>query len=248
MTQNPFDQVAPDYEKVHNRNLPPGVSSDEFVTQKAAKVVEWITYSHKEKDFNYLDFGCGNGRLFKHLLASPALQPLIAEGRLQLFGFDTSKKSLEEAGKITGDSRVCFFSDFNQIADEIRFDLIICCNVFHHIVPAARDATIKTLGDRMARNARLALWEHNPYNPFTRLIVKTCPFDADAHLLTLNSAITLFQRHSFHSCEHAYVNIFPPKLQRFKTLSAIENTFAQTPIGAQYFVIFGREEEPADYL
>jgi hypothetical protein len=42
MSNTVFDRVARDYEKIHNRSLPPGVSSDEFVRQKAEHVVRWI--------------------------------------------------------------------------------------------------------------------------------------------------------------------------------------------------------------
>ena len=50
MSNTVFDRVARDYEKIHNRSLPPGVSSDEFVRQKAEHVIGWILGSRAARD------------------------------------------------------------------------------------------------------------------------------------------------------------------------------------------------------
>ena len=106
MGSNVFDRVARDYEEIHNRSLPPGVCSDEFVRQKAPVVTEWILNKITSQPFCYLDYGCGNGRLFKLLVESDPLRPLIEKGSLRLFGFDTSEESLRAARAIVGDERV----------------------------------------------------------------------------------------------------------------------------------------------
>ncbi|MCK7513270.1 MAG: hypothetical protein MZV70_60735 [Desulfobacterales bacterium] len=36
MERNVFDRVARDYERIHNRSLPPGVRSADFIGQRAA--------------------------------------------------------------------------------------------------------------------------------------------------------------------------------------------------------------------
>src|SRR3990172_6396109 len=102
MERNVFDQVACDYEKIHDRSLPPGVHSHEFIQQRAANVIQWISDGYVGQEFCYLDFGCGNGRLFKSLIESESLKPLVEQGRLRLFGFDTSAESLKEAKRIAG--------------------------------------------------------------------------------------------------------------------------------------------------
>jgi SAM-dependent methyltransferase len=242
MAKDLFDRVARDYEKIHNRSLPPGVRSDEFVAQKAAKVAQWITDGYGHKGFCYLDFGCGNGRLFKPLLESDLLKPLVEQGGLRLFGFDTSAESLKEAKAIAGDDRIGLVHDLGDLPADIRFDLVISCNVFHHIVPAERAATAKTLRAWMKPGANLVIWEHNPFNPLTRLIVKACPFDADACLLTLNTTIDLFETNSYRYLKHAYVNVFPPRLQKLDAVAAIEVKLSRLPIGAQYWVMFERDE------
>ena len=172
MENNVFDRVVADYEKIHNRSLPPGVRSDDFIRQRAARVIRWISDGYAGRDFFCLDFGCGNGRMLKSPLESEALKPFLVQGRLKLFGFDTSVESIHEAKSLLGDDRVCLTSEFDRLNRDVRFDLVISCHVFHHIPPAERGATVKTLHAWMKPGARLVIWEHNPFNPFTRVLVK----------------------------------------------------------------------------
>ena len=242
MAKNVFDQVARDYEKIHNQSLPPGVHSADFIRQRAARVTRWICEAYSGKEFCYLDFGCGNGRMLKFLLDSDALKPLLEQARLKLFGFDTSVESINEARSLIGDERVCLVSDLNHLPGDVRFDFVISCHVFHHIPPAERAETVERLASWMNPASRLVIWEHNPFNPITRLLVKTCPFDGDARLLTLNTTKTLFGENSFRYREHAYVNVFPPRWLRLDAVSAIEVKLSRLPIGAQYWAMFERDE------
>ncbi len=149
MGTNVFDRVARDYERIHNRSLPPGVRSDDFIRQRAATVARWLSAGYSGKEVCYLDFGCGNGRMLKSLLESDAVMPLVEQGRLRLFGFDTSVESVNEARGLIGDDRVCLVSDLNHLPGDIRFDFVICCHVFHHIPPAERAQTAAGLATRM---------------------------------------------------------------------------------------------------
>ena len=242
MGRNVFDQVARDYERIHDRSLPPGVHSADFICQRAANVSRWIFHGYAGKEFCYLDFGCGNGRMLKSLLASSSLRPLVENGRLRLFGFDTSVESINEAKSLAGDVPVCLVSDWKDLPGDVRFDLVISCHVFHHIPPAERAATAKTLRNWMKPASRLVIWEHNPFNPFTRLLIKLCPFDEDARLLTLKMTRTLFETNSFLGLQHEYVNVFPPQWTRCEVLGALEQKLVHLPIGAQYWVMFERRE------
>ena len=242
MAKNVFDQVARDYEKIHNRSLPPGVHSADFISQRAANVIRWISDGYAGQEFCYLDFGCGNGRMLKSLLASDALKPLVEQGRLRLFGFDTSVESIAAAKTLAGADPICLVSDLNDLPWSVRFDFVISCHVFHHIPLAERAAAAKILRNRMKPSSRLVVWEHNPFNPITRMLVKMCPFDGDARLLTLNTTKTLFGKNSFRYLEHAYVNVFPPRWLRVDALAAIEKKLLGLPTGAQYWAMFERDE------
>ena len=43
-----------------------------------------------------------------------------------------------------------------------------------------------------------------PLSPFTHLIVKFCPFNQDAPLLMLNTAVQLFAGHGFDYVDHTH--------------------------------------------
>jgi SAM-dependent methyltransferase len=242
MEKNVFDRVARDYEKIHDRSLPPGVHSADFISQRVASVTRWISDGYTGREFFYLDFGCGNGRMLKSLLESDPLRPLAEQGRLRLFGFDTSVESINEAKDLMGNDRVCLVSDLAQLPGGLRFDFVISCHVFHHIPPAERAGTAVTLATWMKPASRLVIWEHNPFNPITRLLVKMCPFDDDARLLTLHSTKTLFGQNVFRFIRCAYVNVFPPGWQRLHALSVIEKKLRGVPVGAQYWAMFERND------
>jgi SAM-dependent methyltransferase len=240
MSPSAFDRVAHDYEEIHNRSLPPGVHSDEFVVLKAEKMAGWIGAPARGREFCYLDFGCGNGRLFRALADRAALRGPVGDGRLRLFGFDTSRESLAEARRIAGGDPVFLAADLNEFPPDVRFDLVSCCNVFHHIPPAERGAAAAALHRRMKPGGRLVIWEHNPFNPFTRLLVKICPFDEDARLVSLRRAVALFEGHAFRLLGRAYVLILPPKCRRLAPLAALEDRLGALPLGAQYWAMFRR--------
>jgi hypothetical protein len=124
----------------------------------------------------------------------------------------------------------------------VRFDLVISCNVFHHIPPSDRAATVSALCARMKPKANLVIWEHNPLNPLARLLVKCCPFDKDARLLSLAATRRLLEESGYRHVRHAYVNLFPPKWQRLNFVSRIESRLARLPIGAQYWVMAAGHE------
>ncbi len=238
MRNTVFDRVARDYERIHDRSLPPGVSSDEFVRQKAECVARWIREGAGSGELRYLDFGCGNGRLFRYLLDSDSLRTMFEKGRLRLFGVEPSVESLREAERIAGDQRVRLVPRLQDLPTGERFDFIISCNVFHHIPPPERVQTARELQARMSPGARLVIWEHNPFNPLARLLVKVCPFDKEARLLSLITVRRLFERSACRCMRHAYVNLIPPAWQRAKPLRTIDGALAALPIGAQYWAMF----------
>jgi len=238
MEKDVFDRVARDYERIHNRSLPPGVQSADFIRQRAERVSRWIAAGFSGREFCCLDFGCGNGRMLKALAASRDLKLLAEEGRLRLFGFDPSAESVSEARTLAGADPIRLVSDLDELPADTRFDLVVSCHVFHHIPPAARTQTAGLIRSWMKPASRMVVWEHNPFNPLTRLLVKLCPFDGDARLLTLNATRSVFRQSGFRPVAHAYVNLFPPRWLDFAACAAVENTLGGLPVGAQYWAMF----------
>jgi SAM-dependent methyltransferase len=83
------------------------------------------------------------------------------------------------------------------------------------------------------------LIEHNPWNPVTQLIVKRCPVDLDAELLTARRATRLIRSAGLELLETAYFLYFPERL--FKRMALMEHSLRRWPFGGQ-FATFCRKE------
>jgi SAM-dependent methyltransferase len=235
MTRDLFDRVARDYEAIHERSLPPGVHSGDFIRQRAAQTAAWI--GEPAGEFAYLDFGCGNGRLFAALLESAALAAALAEGRLRVFGVDSSTASLAQARALAGAAPIGFAAGLDSLPPGLAFDLVTCFLVFHHIPPAARAEVARSLRARIKPGGRIVVWEHNPFNPFTRLLVRLCPFDGEARLLAPAALRGLLARAGMRLRPARHVCLVPPGWQRLRPLAALEAALGGLPLGAQYWVM-----------
>jgi hypothetical protein len=83
----------------------------------------------------------------------------------------------------------------------------------------------------LSDDGTLFLFEHNPWNPFTRRIVRDCPFDDDACLLSPIAARSLLSAAGF-VCSIRYIHFFPHTLRH---LLRLERCLRRVPLGAQYY-------------
>jgi hypothetical protein len=104
--------------------------------------------------------------------------------------------------------------------------------VFHHIEPDRRQLVLRTLWESLRQTGVIVIWEHNPWNPVTRRIVNDCPFDKDAHLLSITEMVRLW-RETIDKSEigHQFVTFFPGIL---RGLQPIEHLLARLPLGGQW--------------
>lgn len=169
-----------------------------------------------------LDFGCGVG------LSTPHLRTAFPGSRI--VGCDPSQESLALAREQMPDIE---FMPPEDIAPEPQFNLMLASSVFHHIAPAARVETLRYCIDRLNRGGHMFIFEHNPYNPVTRHLVNTCPFDEDAILLTRRETTSLLRAAGFEIAAAAYCLFFP---QILAALRPLEPSLGWLPLGGQYFV------------
>src|SRR5262249_21983054 len=78
----------------------------------------------------------------------------------------------------------------------------------------------------------VCLIEHNPFNPFTRLAVLRCPFDADAVLLSAREAKRLLASAGLLGIEAGHFLFFPTE-----SLRPLERRLRKLPLGAQYLAV-----------
>ena len=169
-----------------------------------------------------LDFGCGIGRSIPHLRE---LFPAA-----DIVGCDLSHDSLTVARQHYPD---CRFVAMDELGTDSKFDLVIASNVFHHIPPADRQAAMDYCYSRLTPRGHFVIFEHNPINPVTRHLVKNCPFDTDAILLTMRETIERMRQAHFHVDETSYCLFFPGPLA---ALRGFEKYLGWLPMGGQYFV------------
>jgi len=168
-----------------------------------------------------IDFGCGVG------LSLPYLIKRFADA--QVYTTDLSEKSLEYVRKKYPTVKV--LSD-DQLDGE-SFDLIFIVDVFHHIPDAQRPMIIRRLAGLLAEGGMLFVFEHNPFNPVVRHMVSTCPFDADAELISLKGMRSLIGMTELSLDRADYCLFFPETLQ---WLSPLEMFLSWLPLGGQYLV------------
>jgi SAM-dependent methyltransferase len=194
-----------------------------FAEYKIQKVTKTITHSPK----NILDFGCGTGR------SAAYLQQYFPESNI--YGYDISVESLIEAKK--NYPGVTFLSSLTM-DKPVVFDLIFLAGVFHHIVPADRPSIMNSLFKMTATHGMVVVFEHNPFNPLTRHLVNTCPFDHDAVLLKPRELKSLFLQAGLSRVKSEYTLFFPAA---FKFLRGLESYLKHFPMGGQFMVSGTRE-------
>lgn len=211
-------------------------SLDKCVAFTGGDSAEWARYKAvylrgllgRDYAGRILDYGCGIGLLSRAMLDEMP--------RARVEGFDVSTASTE---KIPPElkARASFTTDPSRVGT--GYDLIVLANVLHHIEPAQRAGVMKDLSSRLAPGGRLAVFEHNPYNPVTRWIVANCEFDGDAVMLTRGETLGLLRGAGLGDPGGGYIAFLPGFLAALRPLEA---ALAWLPLGAQHATL-GRKPE-----
>lgn len=175
-----------------------------------------------------LDFGCGVGNTTR-CLATAFPEALLT-------GFDLSGPSIEQARALSGDewpalSFVEGESGGLPFGAE-AFDLAFASCVFHHIPADAQIGWAREVFRVLRSGGVFFLFEHNPYNPLTRQVVRECPFDQGVILLRPRYTKRVLTRAGFRVDRARYYFFFPRIL---RSLRAFEPMLQWLPLGAQYY-------------
>ena len=220
-----FDDYAQDYDAALGRGISLSGESREYFAQGRIRWLARCLRALNQHPAAALDFGCGTGTTAALLLEHLRLKRLV--------GLDPSAKSLEIAQRTAADRRVAFHSPLAYRPNG-DIDLVYCNGVFHHIVPDQRPAVLDYLKRCLRSGGLLALWENNPWNPATRVVMKRIPFDRDAVTLSPFHARNMLRSGGFTVVRLDFLFIFPRVLSG---LRFIEPFVAALPLGAQYQVL-----------
>ena len=224
-----FDRFAQEYKELLDQSTAcSGESSEYFCQYKANYINRLLRASATPK---ILDYGCGIGLLSKEV---STLQPSAT-----LHGFDVSEDSLSQV-----DAGLRSRGVFTSQKDDLHrdYDLIVISNVMHHIPLEERQATISEMAARLRTSGRLLVFEHNPMNPLTRLVVAKCPFDENAVLLRPKELRSYFAHAGLQTVRGDYIVFFPRMLSVFRPA---EPFLGWCPAGAQYALLGARRMDGA---
>ncbi len=221
-----FDQFAKDYRSTHDKSVElSGADSDYF---SEYKIVELTSEENSQEKLTILDFGCGDGNssvyLRKHF------------SNAQIYGVDVSEKSIEQANlkQLPNVSFTSFNGSILPYEDE-SFDVVFTSMVFHHINHGLHQQILLEINRVLKKGGRFYNFEHNPNNPLTRKVVRECPFDEDAVLLTPSYHKKIINESSL-SLKKINYTLFLPRHKLFKPFVGLEKLLTWCPIGAQYYI------------
>lgn len=224
-----FDQFSESYEQllhdpIRDRFSPGG--TEFFHLRKRDLIREYFRRRRTDmRKLAYLDLGCGKGELvsllrndFAHTAGCDPSAGMLKAGGLAAIGIEARVQ--EDPGRIPFEERA--------------FDFVTAVCVFHHVPPSARAALVREACRVLKPGGTLAMIEHNPYNPVTRLIVSRTPVDADAILLPPVETRRLFRESGLSIDDQRYFLYFPESL--YRRLNWLEAALGRVPFGGQYAV------------
>jgi trans-aconitate methyltransferase len=222
---NTFDEFVESYEEACGRGLAlSGESRDYFAQQRIVRTTTLCAGLATIE--RIVDFGCGLGHSTPYLLESFPAATVV--------GVDTSTAAIDQAQRLYGCARAGFTTQLEGRIPSGSVQLVYSNGTFHHIEPPERRAVVATIREWLSPGGVFVLWENNPWNPGTRLVMRRIPFDRDAKTLSYRTASRLLADSGLHIRSVTSHFYFPAWLAR---LRRVEPWLQRVPLGAQYCVV-----------
>ncbi|MBS1846910.1 MAG: methyltransferase domain-containing protein [Actinobacteria bacterium] len=228
-----FDQYAESYGDVVNQSIAfAGADVDYFAARKAEDLLAMTTrLLDAPERLGALDVGCGVG----------VTDRFLVDRFGELHGVDVTADSVAQAARNNPDAHYQAYDGARLPFDDATFDVVFAICVAHHVPPMLRHG----FSDELARVVRpgglVALYEHNPLNPLTRVAVSRCEFDEGVVLLSRGDSSRLLEHSGLQVVDRRYIIFTPwevPRLQR------LERHLRAIPLGAQHCVVARKVATP----
>ncbi len=218
-----FDRHASDYRESVERSVAfAGKDVDFYAERKAVHLLDLVRrHLGPPAGLRALDVGCGVG----------VTDALLVDEFAALEGIDVAGEAVKVA--IERNPRASYRSydgDRFPLGDA-SVDVAFAICVLHHVPPAERARFASEL-HRVLRPGGLAMvFEHNPFNPLTRVAVSRCELDEDAVLLRSRESRDLLASAGFGVVERRYVLFLPIG---GAVSQGGDRLLSKVPLGAQY--------------
>jgi len=171
-----------------------------------------------------LDVGCGHGLIHAHL----------KNKKWEIVGVEVADAVIELAKAANPDVQYHAHDGKTLPFLAGQFDVVMAICVMHHVVPADWIDFLNEM-KRMLRPGGIAVvFEHNPYNPWTRYIVANNVLDEDAVLLSSRTLKKMMHQVGYRSVKSRNI-LFTPFAHGF--FRWLDKVLGWLPIGAQYYSI-----------
>jgi len=173
------------------------------------------------RDLRVLEIGCANGGLMRRL-----------ERHFEdVWGCDPSAAILRQAGR----KAMRMPTPTHIPVPDRSYDIAVCACVYHHVSPDMWSSHLAEIGRVLRQDGLLIIFEHNPYNPLTRLVVRRCPIDESAVLVPRRKMVKAITKAGFQQLRSFYYLFFPQRIH--KKLRRLDRYLSITRLGGQYCIV-----------
>ena len=220
-----FEQIKDHYEDEIQKSISFIKKDVDFFTQAKAQYLLSLARRHLGKlaTLRVLDVGCGVGLTDHYIVTEVGA----------LYGIDVASGALEKAARSVPSAQYQAYDGKRMPFCQGSFDLVFGVCVLHHVCRSQWQSFVGEMARVTKRGGIVAIFEHNPFNPLTRLAVSRCSFDRDAVLVHLIKSRDLLRLAGLRIIEGSYIITVPftgPVWRR------IDRMLRKLPFGAQYYV------------
>ncbi len=201
-----------------------GQDHEFFVEAKARELLDLVrTHVGEPRELRALDVGCGVGLGDRFL----------AQAFSELHGTDVDPVSIEGARRRNPSVEYTLAGAGRLPYSDGSFDVVFAAGVMHVIVPRFWRAFVAEAARVTRAGGLVAVFEHNPLNPLTRLAARRWYGGPPPALVGRRVLERLFASNGLSVAESRYVIFFP---WRPRALRALEERLRRLPLGAQFVV------------
>lgn len=203
-----------------------GPSHKRYMKQKTNLLLRCIR-KNRLNTKKILDVGCGTGELETNLA-----------NRLEMIGVDLAAAMLSVAKEKRRDCEFLRASCDKLPFRDGTFTMVLVVNVLHHLKPRDRKPFFSEISKMLAPGGYVIVFEHNPKNPFTRIVVRSCRIDRGILFLNTKEVTSLAKTSKIDKVDIEYLTFFPPILSFMESL---ERRMQRLPLGGE-FMFLGRKK------